>query len=191
MTATPLSAHVTTIPDGLVAIPRDWQSFVPDMIAAAQRDCEASSASCEAFGPALGVASAALVAEQMHQRPAAPQGWMYASEDFLNAVCDLASCIETDAQVSDATRATFGVFLATFHESKARLDEHQSLVDAVDRAADFLASGKALDSALERDYISESSVRTVLQMGVDTFRRDWAPTPEAVAVAARRARVNP
>jgi hypothetical protein len=173
-----------------------------DILEAARRDCEASSASRAAFGPHLTAFDQAWAAQKTLPRPAAdelppaPREYhVYVSGDWHDTFHALVDEIRADCMVSSASAELFGPLLERFDAETAEIEQRVALSDTMDSVAAFLKTSHALDYAMGRGSIDERTIMAALQYAVETHESprvaplaweakgngiEWAHTPFGV-----------
>lgn len=142
-----------------VHMPTAWTDASYLLTRTCLEDCEASSASRDAF-------STFLARVQMATRDMAfarkdgklVEGDTFITAAYRDAVIELSNAIRSDCEVRAASLQTYSVILYELDEA--------DVDDDLMSVKEFLESGRALDYALESDKISEAVVMAVLKRAV-------------------------
>jgi hypothetical protein len=146
-----------------VNVPKTWTEASYRLTRACQNDCEASSASRDAFSTRL--ARVELATREMalaRKDGKLVDGDIVITQAYRDAVVELADAIRSDCEASNASLETYSVFLNELDEAIAEAEGDDDLMSV----KEFLESGRALGYALESGKVSERAVMAVLERAV-------------------------
>ncbi len=146
-----------------VNVPKTWTEASYRLTRACQNDCEASSASRDAFSTLLAHVQMATREMALARKDGKlVDGDIVITQTYRDAVVDLADAIRRDCEASTASLETYSVFLSELAEAIAEAEGDDDLMSV----KEFLESGGALDYALESRKVSERAVMAVLERAV-------------------------
>lgn len=146
-----------------VNVPKTWTEASYRLTHACQNDCDASSASRDAFATLLARVQAATREMALSRKDGKlVDGDIVITQAYRDSVVQLADAICSDCEVSAASRETYSVFLSELDEAIAEAECDDDLASV----KEFLESGRALDYALESSKLSERAVMAVLERAV-------------------------